>query len=526
MGSVTNTAVGSGESPSGLITVGSLPVTSFAQQTAALVLEKDVDVAAYDSVGDVLTYEIVVTNTGNLTLDEVVVVDPRPGSGSFDLDCAALPATLSPGDDGTCTATYTVTQADLDAGRVINIASVQANDPDGVPVIAPDADATATALQGYGMTVRKTVDEAGYDAVGDLLTYAVSVTNTGNVTLSEVEVTDAAPGAGAFDLDCALLPADLAPGEDGTCTATYEVTQADIDTGSVTNTAQVDATSPTGPISAASLPVISSAQQTPALAVVKTVDFDAYDSVGDVLNYAITVTNVGNVTLGAVEVTDPSPGSGLFVLDCGGLTATLGPGDEGTCAAEYTVTQADLDRGSVRNQVRVEAVDPQQQAQSAHAAVTSTADTTPGLALTKTVAEASYAAVGDVLHYTITARNVGNVTLRQVRVVDPAPGGGPFWTDCGTVTSLAPGASSVCRATYTVTASDLTSDGLTNTARASAPGQVEVLTASASSSSERPGLPGTGARDFSAMVSAGLGLLLSGLLVTGLVLGRRRRHRA
>ena len=58
----------------------------------------------------------------------------------------------------------------------------------------------------------KSVDEPTYDAVGDVLTYTLTATNNGNVTLTDVDVTDAAPGAGAFALDCSGLPSEPCPG--------------------------------------------------------------------------------------------------------------------------------------------------------------------------------------------------------------------------------------------------------------------------------------------------------------------------
>ena len=60
-----------------------------------------------------------VTNTGNVTLTAVGVTDPLPG-----LSAVTCPvATLAPAASTTCTATYTVTQADLDAGSIVNTAT-------------------------------------------------------------------------------------------------------------------------------------------------------------------------------------------------------------------------------------------------------------------------------------------------------------------------------------------------------------------------------------------------------------------
>ena len=60
-------------------------------------------------------YTIVATNTGNMTLAAVTVTDP----GVTGLSCTpANGSPLAPGGTMTCTATHTVTQADLDAGHL------------------------------------------------------------------------------------------------------------------------------------------------------------------------------------------------------------------------------------------------------------------------------------------------------------------------------------------------------------------------------------------------------------------------
>lgn len=103
-----------------------------------LTVEKVADITTGAEVGDVITYTYTIVNTGNVTLAGVGLSDNHLGNGTdfaFANDCAATgastvsagassgtpSATLGgtvtsfvPGDTVTCTATYTVTQDDVD----------------------------------------------------------------------------------------------------------------------------------------------------------------------------------------------------------------------------------------------------------------------------------------------------------------------------------------------------------------------------------------------------------------------------
>ena len=117
-GQYTNVAVGdSNETPADSDSE-TVPVS----QTPALnVLKTETSVRPYQSVGQVVSYSITVTNTGNQTLTGVTVTDP--GVGAVLGPCTpAIPATIAPGEAVVCTATHTVTQADLDAGEYSNTA--------------------------------------------------------------------------------------------------------------------------------------------------------------------------------------------------------------------------------------------------------------------------------------------------------------------------------------------------------------------------------------------------------------------
>ena len=70
---------------------------------------------------------------------------------------------------------------------------------------------------------------------------------------------------------------------------------------------------------------------------------------GDQIEYGFKITNDGNVTLTSVDLKDALAGLGLDpAVTCGGKT-TLLPGESTTCTATYTITQADIDAGTVHN---------------------------------------------------------------------------------------------------------------------------------------------------------------------------------
>ena len=142
-------------------------------------------------------------------------------------------SSLAPGASLSCTASHTVTQADIDAGHYLNTACVSAT---GATATCDDADVPAD--QNPHLTIVKDATEDSFSAVGDVIHYTITATNDGNTTLATVTVTD----PNATGLVC--TPANgspLAPGAALSCTASHTVTQADIDAGHYLNTACVDA---------------------------------------------------------------------------------------------------------------------------------------------------------------------------------------------------------------------------------------------------------------------------------------------
>ncbi len=200
--------------------------------------------------------------------------------------CPTATSPLAAAPTSTCTASYTITQADIDAGSVTNTATAT----DGSVTSNTDSVDGRPPPRARTSTWSRRATPTTYDAVGDVIDYTYVVTNTGNVTLDgPVTVDD-----DKVTVTCPAV-ATLDPGDHVTCTASHTITQADIDAGSVTNTATasadgIDSTDDIGTVNAA---------QGPDLELVKTATPATYDSVGDVITYTYVVTNTGNVTLTA-----------------------------------------------------------------------------------------------------------------------------------------------------------------------------------------------------------------------------------
>src|SRR2546428_5174024 len=114
-------------------------------------------------------YPTPATNDGNTTLAAVTVTDPN----ATGLSCTpANGSSLAPGASMSCTASHTVTQADLDAGSYYNQACVD----DGANGAAQACDnVTTPGTQTPELSIEKDdnfVGEAKYDA-GATLAYSI-----------------------------------------------------------------------------------------------------------------------------------------------------------------------------------------------------------------------------------------------------------------------------------------------------------------------------------------------------------------
>jgi len=245
---VTNTATVTGNQPGPKKHTTSSVKTC---TTPAISLAKTASTTAYSSVGTVITYTYTVTNTStSLALSNVTVTDPMPGLSAIDCGSGTnVIAVLAAGASQPCTATYTTTSADLDAGSLMNTGTATGVTPGGVDITAV-ANLTIKAVQVPAVAIQKTADVQGYSGAGTPITYTYTVTNSGNVTLSNVTVTDPMPGLSSVDCGSGTnVVATLAAGASVVCTATYTTTANDAAAGSITNVGTVIASSSTRQVS-------------------------------------------------------------------------------------------------------------------------------------------------------------------------------------------------------------------------------------------------------------------------------------
>ncbi|MBL4773467.1 MAG: hypothetical protein JKX98_07660, partial [Alcanivoracaceae bacterium] len=144
-------------------------------------------------IGDIINYTFLITNTGDTDLINLSVTDPL----IVTITCpAGNPiASLTVGAFITCAGSYAITQIDLDAGQRDNTATVSGQDA----VFSSPVNDTDTEMVNLPHPALNTVkaltgnadeDGSGSVSLNDTLTFTITVTNTGNVVLNNVTVTD------------------------------------------------------------------------------------------------------------------------------------------------------------------------------------------------------------------------------------------------------------------------------------------------------------------------------------------------
>lgn len=429
------------------------------------VVDKVVDLAAISAPGTV-SYTITVENTGNTTLTNIVLNDLLPDGSAATLagptGDAGIASAIDVGETWQYTTTYNVVQADIDAGNdLINTVSVSA-DETGAP---KTATATTTVNEAPSVSIVKTVDQSLVNAPGTL-TYTIEVENIGNVTLTNVSLVDSLPDGTPAVLTGPVADTGVAGGidvgETWVYSSTYAVSQAEIDAGNtLTNSIVVVSDQTPDPVGDTAVTTIDRA---PSFSLEKTVDQASIDE-PSVLNYTITLTNTGNVSLTNVGLVDTLPDGSAAVLlgPTGDLSQAdiVDVGESWTWTTTYSASQSELDAGELLTNTVVAST---QEAGSAEDTAVTSVSQAPQISIAKSTSTADYTAIGDVINYTLTVTNTGNVVLETLQVNDPIADAGSIACPAAQLLQLLPAEQMTCTAMHTVVQSDIDNTQVDNQA--------------------------------------------------------------
>ncbi len=424
---------------------------------------KTVDKTFVD-VGGVITYTIAVDNPNNFPINNVLVTDPTPaGTTYLGNITASEPVT---GTDLTTGITFTSIPADTTATiswqvQVNNAPPVPNPIPNVGTVTVPGGtsgttNAVTTQVNTAFIGINKSADRVFAD-VGDIITYTLLLNNAGNVAANNVVITDQIPAGTTFvpgsvtgatgTPPTLTLTAPIAAGGNATVTFQVQVDEVLPTPNPIPNTATaaftytVDPTDPNGASGNATSNTPSVQVNAALVSTVKTADVD-FAAPGDIITYTLQLTNNGNVPANNVVITDQIPvGTTLVpgsVTGANGnpptmtLPAPIAAGGSATVTFQVQVDQTPIpnpnplvNSATAAFNYTVDPANPNGAAGTSESNVVST-QVNGAIVDTLKAVDKAFAEPGDVLTYTFTLTNSGNVPADNVIITDTIPAGTTF----------------------------------------------------------------------------------------------------
>ena len=300
-------------------------------------------------IGDVATYTIAVQNTGNVTLDNITVVDTLTDLNGNALNLDSGPSysgsdqgsalgTLQPGETSNYTAFYIIDQTVMENGGLVNVATATNGTVSDTSNTVTTTVVASPSLEVTKIASINTDDGDGLIGADDIIKYTITVRNTGNLTLTNLTFTDVMTDGNGGALNLTIAPAfdsttkgsaprTIKVGEVQTWNAYYTITEAVEQTGRVINSIVGTANTTSGQVSDTSdngddsdgntvddatvVEMSTTSTDTtayPRLGITKTASVNDIDSdgnnLGDDITYTIRVENTGNVVLSNLTLTD------------------------------------------------------------------------------------------------------------------------------------------------------------------------------------------------------------------------------
>ncbi|WP_187774917.1 gliding motility-associated C-terminal domain-containing protein [Pedobacter sp. BS3] len=411
------------------------------------------------TAGSELTYTITIQNTGNVALTGITVADPIPANTTY-VDASA-------DNGGTLTAGVLNWTVDVPVGqsRSVSFRVTVPGDLTGIPSIGNKATITDPADPGNPQnpevpptptdqqrtfTSTKTVSGLNTDGkidAGSELTYTITIQNTGNVSLAGLSVTDPIPAntiyvdgsadnGGVLTAGVLSWTVDVPVGQSKS--VSFRVTVPDDLTGipSIGNKATItDPADPGNPQNPEVPPTPTDQQRKfTSTKTVSGLNTDGKIEAGSELTYTITIQNTGNVALTGIAISDQIPAGTTYIdasannggtLTAGVLNWTVDVPVGQSLPVSFRVKVADdlTNFASIGNKATVTDPDDPGHPQNPEVPPTPT-DQRSDFTVTSSVASTNpdgKAHPDDVLTYTITVTNAGNMQLSNISVTDPVP---------------------------------------------------------------------------------------------------------
>ncbi|UOY92232.1 cell surface protein [Ectobacillus sp. JY-23] len=446
---------------------------------------KSVD-KAFATIGDTVTYSFVLTNTGNVSANNITLTDSIPAGLAFVPNSVTINGTTQPAASpsvgisvpsilGGATATVSfqaVVTGVPTPSTATNTASISYNYvvTPGQPPVAGSSQTNAVSTEIREATITAVQSATRVASVGDTITYTTVLTNIGNVTAINPFFMNIAPLGTAFvpnsvTINGVPITFDPANGFNvgdipvgGSVTVSYQATVISIPPGGIIpNTNFTSYTFVVDPATAPVTKVVTANEVTTTVVDATLVINKAVNRtlarVNDILAYTFTITNTGNANASNVVFTDLIPQGTAFVPNsliingainninpAGGVNLGMAPtGGSISLSFEVTVTNIPAvnpipDSATLSYQFIKTAQDPPVSRTASSNTVFTTV--TDAIVLSNKTVNTTQAAIGDVLTYTITLTNEGNTVANDVTLTDTIPSGTVFVLDSVTVNGI------------------------------------------------------------------------------------------
>ncbi|PGS76712.1 DUF11 domain-containing protein [Bacillus cereus] len=428
----------------------------------------------FATIGETISYTILITNSGNTAANNVQLTDPLPNGtilnpGTVTLNgvlqnvdsLVALPIGTIPGG-ATFTLSFQVTVINITAQNpIINNAFasyIYTVNPSLPPTSkTANSNSVTSTIRLANLHVNKSVDKT-FAEVSDVLTYTFALTNDGNVAANNVLLSDSIANGTAFVPNSVIVNGVTQPGvtptsinigsinANTTITASFQVVITSIpNPNPISNSASISynfiVDPNASPVSKNTTSTTTFTQVNDANVIsAKTVN-RAFATVGDTLTYTVTLTNAGSVSADSPTFVDTNPDGTTFIpntfLINGVLQNNADPNigvplpsiaANGSLTVSYQVTitslptqNPTLNSSSTQYSFILNPGDPP----TIETSVSNTVSTQINLANVVIVKEVdlTIADVGQPITYTISLANLGNTIANNVIVTDIIPNG-------------------------------------------------------------------------------------------------------